>query len=184
VRGYFAPLASAKRVLLSMLTRPGPPVSAPVRVVVDGDRAYFLTWKPSRIRKHLRHAGWVQVAPCGMLGLCRYGPWLDAAPRLLDGEEAGEAARKLARKHPARPGRLGSLGYRLRGRQPVYYELQARAAAGSPEADDGVELARAAVDAQDCDQVVLDRVHDPVRADAQRQHLAPPERLWRVRAGG
>jgi len=138
VRGYFAPLAPAKQVLLSMLTRHGAPVSAPVRVVADGDRAYFRTWPRSRIRKHLLHAGWVQVAPCGALGLCRYGPWLDAAPRQLDGEEAGEAARKLARTWPPRAGRLGSLGYRRRGRQPVYYELQARDAAGSPGADDGV----------------------------------------------
>jgi hypothetical protein len=42
---------------------------------------------------------------------------------------------------------------------------------------DQVQLARAAVDAQDGDQVALDGVHDPVRADAQPQHLAPPERL-------
>ena len=138
VRGYFAPLAPAKQVLLSMLTRHGAPVSAPVRVVVDGDRAYFRTWQQSRIRKHLLHAGWVQVAPCGVLGLCRYGPWLDAAPRRLDGEEASEAARKLARTWPARPGRLGSLGYRRRVRQPIYYELRARGAAGGLQAGDGV----------------------------------------------
>ena len=135
-RGSFAPLASAEHVLLSMLTRHGAPVSAPVRVVVDGDLAYVRARKPSRIWKHLRQATWVQVAPCGVLGLCRYGPWLDAAPRLLDGEEASEAARKLARRHPARPGRLGSLARRLRGGRPVYYELHACGAAGRPGAAD------------------------------------------------
>jgi hypothetical protein len=45
-------------------------------------------------------------------------------------------------------------------------------------------LVCAAADAQDGDQVALDRVHNPVRADAQPQHLTPPEGLRRVRVTG
>ena len=125
IGGYFAPLAPAKHVLLTMFQPGRPPVSTRVRVVARGDRAYFRTRAPSGTARRLEHTDWVQVAPCTALGLCRYGPQLDAAPRLLDGEEANHAASKLARKRSARRDRLGSLADRFRRGQPAYYELQA-----------------------------------------------------------
>ena len=129
--GYFSPLASAKYVLLTTFRWGRTPVSTPVWVVVHGDRAYFQTWSASRTWKRLRHNDWVQVAPCTALGLYRYGPWLDATARLLTGEEASQAARKLARKHPGQHGGLTSLAYRIRGAQPVRYELQPCGRAGA-----------------------------------------------------
>jgi hypothetical protein len=71
------------------------------------------------------------VAPCTALGLYRYGPWLDATARLLAGEEASQAARRLARQHPGRPGGLARVAPRIRGARPVHYELRPRAA-GAP----------------------------------------------------
>jgi len=128
--GYFSPLAPAKRVLVTAFKWGRTPVASPTRVVADGDRAYLQTWSKSPAGKRLRDNDWVQVAPCAALGLYRYGPWLDATARLLAGEEASQAASKLARQHPGRHGGLASLAYRLRGARPVHYELRPCEGAG------------------------------------------------------
>ena len=130
--GYFSALVPAKYVLVTTFKWGRTPVSSPARLVAHGDRAYFQTWSRSSTGKRLRHNDWVQVAPCTALGLCRYGPWLDATARLLAGEEANQAAEKLARRHPGQPGGLTSLAGRLRGARPVHYELRPRAGAGAP----------------------------------------------------
>lgn len=122
--GYFSPLAPAGHVLLATFKWGRTPAAVPARVVAEGERAYFRTWSTSRTCKRLRDNDWVQVAPCAALGLYRYGPWLDATARLLDGEEAGHAAKKLAHEHPGQHGGLISLAYRLRGARPVHYELR------------------------------------------------------------
>ena len=123
--GYFSPLASAKHVLLTVFRWGRTPVSTPVRVVVANDgRAYFQAWSPSRTCQLLRDSDWVEITPCAVFGLYCYGPWLDATARPLTGEEASQAATELASKHPGRPGGLTSLAYRIRGAQPVHYELQ------------------------------------------------------------
>jgi hypothetical protein len=72
------------------------------------------------------------VAPCTALGLYRYGPWLDATARRLEGEEASRAARRLERHHPGRPGGLARLTRRIRRARPVHYELRPHAGAGAP----------------------------------------------------
>jgi PPOX class probable F420-dependent enzyme len=130
--GYFSPLAPAKHVLLATFKWGRTPVSTAVRLAVQGDRAYFRAWSRSPAGRRLRHNSWVQVAPCTALGLCRYGPWLDATARLLDGEEASQAAQRLARQHPGRPGRLARLAHRIRGARPVHYELRPCAEEGAP----------------------------------------------------
>ena len=129
--GYFSPLAPAKRVLLATFKWGRTPVASPTQVVVHGDRAYFQAWSKSPAGRRLRDNDWVQVAPCAALGLYRYGPWLDATARLLAGEEASQAARKLANQHPGRPGGLASLAYRFLGARPVRYELRPCGKAGS-----------------------------------------------------
>jgi PPOX class probable F420-dependent enzyme len=129
--GYFLPLAPAKRVLLTTFKRGRTPVASPTQMVIDGDSAYFQTWSKSPAGKRLRNNDWVQVAPCAAIGLYRYGRWLDATARLLDGEEASQAAKMLARQHPGRRGGLAVLAYRLRGARPVHYVLRPCGGAGA-----------------------------------------------------
>jgi hypothetical protein len=74
--------------------------------------------------RRLRLAEAVQVAPCGVLGLC-YGPPLDAAAQLLPAEEASRAAAELARKYRVRRRSLTSWLHRARRPRMVHYELLA-----------------------------------------------------------
>ena len=130
--GKHAPLASAKYLLLTSFNRDGAALATPVRVLADGDRAYFRTADASGLSKRLRRTDWVQVSPCTVLGVCRTGPAVDATARLLAGDEAGWAATQLAPKHPVWRCFLGSLARRVTGRQAVYYEVQPDEAAEEP----------------------------------------------------
>jgi uncharacterized protein len=120
---YFAPLATARYLLLTTFKPKGTPVSAHVQGIADGDRAYFRVWSRSGTAKRLQHTDGTQVAPCGALGLWSYGPPLDAAVRPLAGEEAGRVAGQLARKYPVRRRSLARVLQRTRRRRLVYYEL-------------------------------------------------------------
>lgn len=126
--GYFAHLASARYLQVTTSGRDGRPVPARVHGVVDGSRAYFGARRWSGTVRRLRRADAVQVAPCGVLGLC-YGPPLDAAARLLPAEEARRAAAELARKYWARRRSLTSWLHRARRPKMVHYELLADDAA-------------------------------------------------------
>ena len=108
---HFAPLAQARYLLLTTFRQKGAPVSVRVQGIIDGERAYFRTWSRSGTIKRLRHANGVQVTPCDVLGLCSYGPPLDAAARLLAGEEASRIAGQLASKYPVRRPFLARLRY-------------------------------------------------------------------------
>ena len=121
--GKPAPLTSAKYLLLTSFNRDGAALATPVRVLADGDRAYFRTADASGLSKRLRRTDWVQVSPCTVLGVCRTGPAVDATARLLAGDEAGWAAAQLAPKHPVWRRFLGSLARQVTGRQAVYYEV-------------------------------------------------------------
>src|SRR5262249_17988280 len=123
--GYFASLAPAKHVLLTTFTREGKPVATSVRVVVDGDLAYFQTRHPTGQSRRLRHGGWVQGAPCSVLGLIRYGLPLDATARLLAGAEVSTAAAKLADRYPVRRRILRRLFHQVSRQETLYYELRA-----------------------------------------------------------
>lgn len=133
--GYFASLTSARYMLLTTFKRDGTSVSAPVRGVVDGDRAYFRAWEGSAQVKCLQHIDAVQVTSCTALGLCTFGPPLDATVRLLSGTEASRIARKLAAKHKVRQRFLIPLLRRIRPRQVLHYELLARDPSGERDAD-------------------------------------------------
>jgi len=130
--GMPAPLASAKYLLLTSFNRDGAALATPVRVLADGDRAYFRTSDASGLAKRLRRADWVQVSPCTVLGVCRTGPPVDATARLLAGDKADWAAAHLAPRHPAWRRLVGSLARRVTGRQAVYYEVQPDEAAEAP----------------------------------------------------
>ena len=128
--GYFAPLEWATCILLTTFEPDGTPVSAPVRGVADGDRAYFWAWSRSGSVQRLQHTDAVQVTPCSLRGFFTYGPPLEATARLLPGEEADRAAGKLARRHPVHHRFLIPLLHRTRRQQMMGYELLADGAAG------------------------------------------------------
>lgn len=123
--GYFAPLATAKYMLLTMFRPDGIAVYTPVHGVVDGDRAYFRIRNESGTAQRLRQTGAVQVTACAVFGLVTFGPPLDAVTRLLppSGEETSQVARKLARKYPLQQRLLTPLLPRTRRWQMVHYEL-------------------------------------------------------------
>ena len=123
-RGHFASLASARYMLLITFKWDGTAVPAPVRVAVDGDSAYFRTWRASGKRKRLRHTRRVQVAPCTLRG--RSSQALDATARPRAGQEAGRAAPALARKYPVQHGPLIPRVHRMKGSQTAQYEIRAR----------------------------------------------------------
>lgn len=128
--GYFTPLGGATCMLLTTFEPDGTPVSAPVREVADGDRAYFWAWSRSGSVQRLQHTDAVQVTPCSARGFFTYGPPLEATARLLPGEQVGRAAGKLARSQPVLHRFLIPLLHRTRSRQMVHYELLADDAAG------------------------------------------------------
>jgi hypothetical protein len=129
---YLAWLAPAKYLLLTTFRRDGTPVSAPVRVVADGDRLYFRAPGSSGTSKRIQRTDWVQVARCTVLGVCRYGPTVNATARRLAGEEAGRAAAKLAGQQPAWRRPLARMWHRVPGWRPVHYELRPDQAAPAP----------------------------------------------------
>jgi PPOX class probable F420-dependent enzyme len=130
--GRFVTLESAKYLLLTTFNQDGTPMAVPVRVVVDGDRAYFGVWEASGTAKRLRHTDWVQVVRSTPLGMASFGPRVNATARLLAGQEAGQAAERLARARPAWRGFIRSLAGRVTGRQTAYYELRPDEAAKEP----------------------------------------------------
>jgi uncharacterized protein len=130
--GRPAPLASAKYLLLTSFNRDGAALATPVRVLADGDHAYFRTSDASGLSKRLQRTDWVQVSPCTVLGVCRTGPTVDATARLLAGDEASWAAEQLALKYPVWRRLLGSAAHRATGRQTVYYQVQPDEAGDEP----------------------------------------------------
>jgi PPOX class probable F420-dependent enzyme len=130
--GYFAPLAPARYLQVTMFGRDGRPAPARVHGVVDGARAYFAARSWSGAARRLRYADAVRVAPCGGLGLC-YGPPLDATARLLPAEEASRAVAELARKYPVRHRSLTSWLPRAWRPKMVHYELVADEAPGDQD---------------------------------------------------
>jgi len=130
--GRFVTLESAKYLLLTTFKQDGTTLAVPVRVTVDGDRAYFGVWAASGTAKRLRRTDWVQVVRSTPLGMASFGPRINATARLLSGAEAGHAAERLARTRPAWREFARSLAGRVTRRQTAYYELRPDAAAKEP----------------------------------------------------
>lgn len=147
---YFAALESSKHLLLTTFTPDSLPASATVHGLVGPDRVCFRAWTWSRTAKNLRHTEEVQVAPCTALGLVRLGFPRDAVARLLTGEEASQAARKLARKHPVRQRALLPVLRLIPGWQLVYYELVSYEAAARPSRPDSRRLAASSPTGRAC----------------------------------
>jgi uncharacterized protein len=130
--GSFVTLKSAKYLLLTTFKQDGTPMAVPVRVVVDGDRAYFGAWDASGTSRRLRRTDWLQVVACTPLGMASFGPRVNATARLLTGAEADQAADRLACTRPAWRESARSLAGRVTRRQTAYYELRPDAVAKEP----------------------------------------------------
>ena len=128
--GRFVPLESARYLLLTSFKQDGTPMAVPVRVVVDGNRAYFGVRDSAGTAKRLRRTDWVQVVRCTPLGMVSFGPKVNAIARPLAGEEAGRAAGRLARKRLA----WWDRARRVTGWRTAYYELRPDEAAKKPAA--------------------------------------------------
>lgn len=117
-----APFVDQQTVLLTTYRRDDTPVGTPVSIAVDGDRAFIRTFDTAGKLKRIRRNPEVTIAPSTARGRPT-GPAIRARARLLDGEEAAQAAQALASKHPILHGVLVPLGHRLRGNRTVHLEL-------------------------------------------------------------
>ena len=141
--GRFVMFESAKYLLLTTFKQDGTPMAVPVRVAVDGDRAYFGVWDASGTAKRLRRTDWVQVVRSTPLGMASFGPRINATAGLLAGAEAGHAAERLARRRPAWREFAKSLAGRVTRRQIAFYELRPDAPAKEPAPPPPAVTARA-----------------------------------------
>ncbi len=117
-----AALRTAKTILLTTCKRDGTPVSTPVSLAFDGNRAFFRTYDAAGKTRRLRRNPEVTVAACTFRGRPA-GPPLAATATLLDGQQAKIAAAALARRHPLLQGVLVPLAHRLKRYQTLHYEL-------------------------------------------------------------
>ena len=115
-------LGAPSTILLTTYRRDGRGVPTPVSAVWDGDVGWFRTWDTAAKLKRMRHTPTVTVAPCTMRGQVT-GPEVPARVRLLDGDEARAAARRLRRQSPVLHGVLVPLAHRLRGWKTIHLEL-------------------------------------------------------------
>ena len=118
----FVPLARQGTVLLTTFRRDGTPVSTPVNIAVDGDRAFIRSWDSAGKVKRIRNNPEVTIAPCTARGRPT-GPPITARARILTGEESTRAGRLLARKHPILQGLLVPLVHRIRGNTTTHIEV-------------------------------------------------------------
>jgi PPOX class probable F420-dependent enzyme len=118
-RGSFAALPAKGVALLTTLRRSGVGVPTPVEIRARGERVYFTTWSTTGKVKRLARNPAVTLARCTRFGKPT-GPGVAGLARRLDGAEA-EAVSAFFGKGPW--ARLWDQIYRLRGWQPVIYEI-------------------------------------------------------------
>ncbi len=117
------PFTDQPTVLLTTFRRDGRPVGTPVSIAVDGERAFVRTYESSGKFKRLRNNPRVEVAPSTFRGEAT-GPTVQAQARILGGEEALAARRRIEHKHPWLHGVLVPLNHRLTRKRTVYLELR------------------------------------------------------------
>ena len=109
-------------VLLTTYRRDGTPVGTPVSIAVNGGRAFIRTYDRAGKAKRLRNNPKVQIAPSTIRGKPT-GPAIRANTRLLNGDEATQAAKALARKHRILHGVVVPLSHRMARYKTLHYEL-------------------------------------------------------------
>jgi PPOX class probable F420-dependent enzyme len=119
VSGTFAALPTAGVALLTTFRRSGEAVPTPVEIRARGERVYFTTWSTTGKVKRLAHTPNVTLARCTRFGKPT-GPSVAGIARRLDGAEAEAISVYFGKGFWAR---LWDQIYRLRGWQPVIYEV-------------------------------------------------------------
>ena len=118
----FASLHGTKTVLLTTYKRNGTPVSTPVSIAFDDERAFFRTWHTAGKAKRLANNPRVEVAPCTFQGRPT-GPAIQARAKLLERDDAKNASDRLAKRHPVLLGILVPLVHRLMRYRTLHYAL-------------------------------------------------------------
>ena len=116
------PFLRQRTVRLTTYRRDGTPVSTPVSIAIDGNRAYIRTYDRAGKAKRLRSNPNVEIAPSTIRGKAT-GPSIRAQLRLLSGDEAKNAATCLGRKHRILHGILVPLSHRLARYKTLHYEV-------------------------------------------------------------
>jgi PPOX class probable F420-dependent enzyme len=120
-----APYVRQKTIALTTYRKDGTPVSAPVSIAVDGDRAYVRSFERAWKTRRLANNPELTVAPSTVRGTPT-GPAIRATARRLSGGEYLRASRALGRKYPLLHGVFVPLSHRL-GRaktgRTVHFEL-------------------------------------------------------------
>ena len=110
-------------ILLTTYKRDGTPVSTPVSLAFDGDRAFFRSYHKAWKTKRLRNDSRVEVQPCTLRGKPT-GPAVHARAALLDSDQARLAAKALARHHRVLQAVLVPMAHRLLRYHTMHYELR------------------------------------------------------------
>ncbi len=116
------PFLGRRTALLTTYKRDGTPIATPVTIAVAGDRAFIRSFDKAWKSKRMKNNPSVQLAPSTIRGK-PVGPPINAKTRLLDGEEAARAARRVARRQPILQGLLVPLTHRLMRYSTLHYEL-------------------------------------------------------------
>jgi PPOX class probable F420-dependent enzyme len=139
IQETFAPLRVSGVALLTTFRRSGRGVGTPVGIRLAAGKAYFTTWSTTGKVKRLAHTPRVTLAPCTRRGRA-IGPLVAGVARRVEGAEAEPVSAVVLKR--TLWGRLWRLIYKLRGRQPVLYEVSP---ATAPDPDDGTGILGEAV---------------------------------------
>ncbi len=124
--GPFSPLLASSVALLTTFRRNGQGVATPVGIRLAARYAYFTTWSTTGKVKRLARDPRVLLAPCTRRGR-PIGPTVKGIARRLESDEAAHVSAQLLKR--TLWGRLWDQIYRLRGWQPVLYEVSSAAEA-------------------------------------------------------
>ena len=111
-----------KTAILTTYRKDGTPVSAPVSIAVEGDRAFFRTFANAGKVKRLRRNPGATIAPGNLIGKATGEP-IRVRARLLSGDEDRHASRAVARSHRILQGVIVPMLHRLRRDRTLHYEL-------------------------------------------------------------
>ena len=117
----FGPLEGSKTALLTSFRPGGEAVGTPVSIVLNGDRAYFVTAGDSGKARRLAHTDRVTLAPCKLNGTVT-GETVPGRARRLAPSERRTAAKGLLK--PTQGLFWSLLAYRLfHGKKMELYEV-------------------------------------------------------------